>query len=154
MQRRIALVLALTAALATACQKNKQGTAAPLPLTSDTFKDATGEIRIEVGYSPKPTREVEIVARMEAIGLDEMDKIVLDIKVDNFVVLEGNPEWTGFVAPRQPIKHQARFRLLDGTDQGTLTVTVRRSNDSELLYETLLPFVAKDDALAPDLPSS
>lgn len=59
--------------------------------------------------------------------------------------------WTGFVAPRQPIKHQARFRLLDGTDQGMLTVTVRRSNDSELLYETLVPFVAKDDKLAPDL---
>ena len=122
-----------------------------MPLTSDTFKDPTGEIRIDVGYSAKPEREVEIVARMEAIGLEEMDKIVLDIKVDNFVVLEGNPEWTGFVAPRQPIKHQARFKLLDGTDQGTLTVTVRRSNDSELLYETLLPFVANDDKLAPDL---
>lgn len=139
---------ALVVALAGACRKDGTGTAPPVSISSDTFKDTVGEIQIDVGYRPKAGREVDVVVNMKAIGIDEMDKIVLDVTVNGFVLVAGEPEWSGFVAPRQPIKHEVGFKLLDETEHGELHVTVRRSNDSELLYERVLPFVADGDRLA------
>jgi hypothetical protein len=148
--RAIAVLVAVTGVLAGGCNKKGAGTAEPVALTNGTFKDATGEIQIDVGYAPGTDRDLAVVVRMKAIGLEEMDKIVADVVVDGFVLTQGSPEWSGFVAPRQPITHRVEFRLLDDVESGTLTVSVRRSRDSELLYETALPFVANGTVLAPE----
>ncbi len=141
-------VLLVVVALAGACRKDGGGTAAPVSISSESFKDTVGEIQIDVGYRAKAGREVQVVVNMKAIGIEEMDKIVLDVTVNGFVLVAGEPEWSGFVAPRQPIRHEVGFKLLDDTEHGELHVTVRRSNDSELLYERVLPFVADGDRLA------
>ena len=149
MHRRLS-ALFVAVALAGACRKDGTGTAPPVPISTETFKDTVGEIQIDVGYRAQSGREVEIVVNMKAIGIDEMDKIVLDVTVEGFVLVAGEPEWSGFVAPRQPIRHQVGFKLLDENEHGELLVTVRRSKDSELLYERRLPFVADGDRLAPE----
>ena len=143
-------VAVLVAVLAGGCNKKGPATAEPVALTNGTFKDDTGEIQIDVGYTPGRDRDLSIVVRMKAIGLEEMDKIVADVVVDGFVLTQGSPEWSGFVAPRQPITHRVEFRLLDDNESGTLKVSVRRSRDSELLYETELPFVADGTVLKPE----
>ena len=147
--RAIVVLLGWFAVVVGGCNKREAGTAAPVELVSGKFKDDTGEIQIDVGYVAGRDRDVAVVVRMTTIGLEEMDKIVADVVVDGFVLVDGSPEWSGFVPPRQPITHRVRFRLLDGGDSGTLTVSVRRSRDSELLYETPLTFVANGSVLAP-----
>lgn len=149
MRARAIVIVALAGAFAGGCNKKGAATAEPVALTNGTFKDDTGEIQIDVGYAPGGDRDLAVVVRMKAIGLDEMDKIVADVVVDGFVLTEGSPEWSGFVAPRQPITHRVEFRLLDDVESGTLTVSVRRSRDSELLYEAALPFAANGTVLEP-----
>ena len=146
--RGAAVLVGLACALVGGCEKKGPGTAEPVALVTSTFKDDTGEIQIDVGYVAGRDRDLEVVVRMQAIGLDEMDKIVADVVVDGFVLSDGSPEWSGFVAPRQPITHRVDFRLLDDAESGTLTVSVRRSRDSELLYEAPLTFVANGSVLA------
>jgi hypothetical protein len=149
MSRAALLLVALATVPLGGCKKQDRATADPVAITSGTFKDETGEIAIDVGYVAGKDRDLQIVVNMRALGLEEMDKIVVDVVVDGFVLVEGSPEWSGFVAPRQPIEHAVRFRLLDGAADGTLTVSVRRSRDSELLYEAALPFAADGSKLAP-----
>lgn len=141
------LFVGLACAALGGCKKKGPGTAEPVAIVSGTFKDDTGEVKIDVGYTAGRDRDLEIVLRLNAIGLEEMDKIVADVVVDGFVLSEGSPEWSGFVPVRQPITHRVGFRLLDDADGGTLTVSVRRSRDSELLYEAPLTFVANDGVL-------
>jgi hypothetical protein len=149
MHRRSLVVLAVAALSAAACRKDGPGTAPPIQLATHHISDDTGQVQVDIGYRAEPEREVEIVVDLKAIGIEEMDKIVVDIVVDGFVLVAGEPEWSGFVAPRLPIKHHARFRLLDGNDAGTLTVTVHRSMNSEVLFEAPLPFSADGDRVKP-----
>jgi hypothetical protein len=151
MQRSANAVFVIAAAILSSagCRKDGAQPVAPINLVSDRIKDDTGEIEVDVGYRLAPEREVEIVVDLAAIGIEEMDKVVADIQVDGFVLVAGEPEWSGFVAPRQPITHRASFRLLDGNESGTLIVTVQRSVNSEVLFEARLGFAADGDRVKP-----
>lgn len=139
------VVGALTVAWAIGCQPKGPGTAAPIALASEQIADDTGKVQVEIGYRVLPEREVELVVDLHAVGIEEMDKLAVDIIVDGFALVEGEPAWSGFVAPRQPIVHRASFRLLDGHDDGTLTVNVDRSMNSESLLQRRLAFAAEGD---------
>ena len=123
---------------------------APTPLATEQIVDETKKVEVKIGYRAAPEREVEIFVNLQAIGIEEMDKLVVDITVDGFVLVGGEPEWTGFVAPRFPVKHKASFRLLEGAESGTLTVSVARSVNSEVLLTREVPFVAEGDRVRPD----
>lgn len=142
-------VLALVVLCVAGCRNDGAQTTAPVNLASQQITDDTGAIQVDVGYRGAPEREVEIVVNLKAVGIEEMDKVVADIRVDGFVLVAGTPEWSGFVAPRQPIAHKASFRLLEGNESGTLIVTVQRSANSEVLFETRLDFAADGDRVKP-----
>ncbi len=149
MRRSAILVLSCVAALA-ACRKQAPETTAPTRIASEEIVDDTKKVAVEIGYRAAPEREVELLVNLQAIGIEEMDKLVVDITVDGFVLVGGEPEWSGFVAPRFPIKHKASFRLLDGAESGTLTVSVARSVNSEVLLTREVPFVADGDRVRAD----
>lgn len=146
MLRPTAVVLAFVLA---ACRKDAPTTTPPVALASERITEGDAVVQIDVGYRALPQREVEITVDLKAIGIYEMDKLVADITVEGFVHTAGEPEWSGFVAPRLPIAHRASFRLLEEQGAGTLTVRVQRSADSVSLYEATLPFVADGDRVAP-----
>lgn len=145
--RRVAW--ALTVAGVISCHPKDAATAAPVALASEQIADDTGKVQVDIGYRARAQREVELVVDLRAVGIEEMDKLAVDILVDGFVLVDGEPAWSGFVAPRLPIAHRASFRLLEGRDDGTLTVTVDRSMNSESLLERRLTFTAEGDRVAP-----
>lgn len=145
---RIALGFVLAALLA-GCRKDAPATTPPIGIATEEIALDTKKVEVKIGYRPAPEREVELVVDLKAIGIEEMDKLVVDITVDGFVLVKGEPEWSGFVAPRIPINHRASFRLLEGNESGTLKVSVQRSVDSTLLLEREVAFAADGDRLAP-----
>ncbi|MBC8071933.1 MAG: hypothetical protein IAG13_26635 [Deltaproteobacteria bacterium] len=132
------------------CRKDAPATVAPINLVEGEIVDDPAKVRVAIGYRPAPEREIELVVDLAAIGIEEMDKIVVDIVVEGFALVGGEAEWSGFVAPRFPIVHRASFRLLEGTEAGTLAVTVQRSVNSEVLFERTLAFTAEGDRVRPD----
>lgn len=147
MCRAVFLVLAL--ALATACPKKTLTTTPPISIATEEIAEDTKKVEVKIGYRSAPEREVELVVDLKAIGIEEMDKLVVDISVDGFVLVKGEPQWSGFVAPRIPVNHRASFRLLEGGESGTLKVSVQRSADSTFLLEREIAFAAEGDRVAP-----
>lgn len=148
MRRPVIAVLAL-ATLSAACRPKGAETTAPINLATDHILADGADVQVDVGYRAAPERELEIVVALKAIGIEEMDRIVVDIVTDGFVLVGGQPEWSGFVAPRIPITHRVSFRLLDGAEAGTLTVKVQRSANSEVLFEAQLRFAADGERVVP-----
>lgn len=95
---------------------------------------------VEVSWQPKSAEEVEIVVEMAAMGIEQTDNLVVDVKTHGFVITEGVPDWTGFVLPRERYTHRVSYKMLDEEDQGRATVTIRRTLDSTLLWDTELLF--------------
>ena len=129
--RRPWFVLALLAALA--CKP--EAAAGPVDLVSGTVSDDIGEVKVDIKYRPGAGRAFDLVIELNALGLEEMDKLVVDVTVDGIVVVGGETQWSGFVPPRQPQKHEVGLQLGDDMDEGTVEVNVTRSRDSKLLLQ-------------------
>lgn len=122
-----------------ACQKQA---AAPTlsPAVTDTVEDQGATFDVKVSWQPKTAEEVEIVVEMVATGIEQTDNLVVDVKTHGFVITEGVPDWTGFVLPRERYSHRVSYKMLDDEDQGRATITIRRTLDSTLLWDTELLF--------------
>ena len=131
----------LTLALPCACQK-----AAPAPtvapIVTDTVDDKGATFQVKVGWLPRSVGEVELVIEMAATGIEQTDNLVVDVKTEGLVITEGTPDWTGFVLPRERYTHRVSYKLLDPeTSEGTASVSIRRTLDSSLLWDTELVLV-------------
>lgn len=120
------------------------------PLATATVQDGTASFELDISYQPKPDAQIQLFLAMSSTSLDEMDKVVVDVELDGFVLVDGVTEWTGFVPPRQPQKHDLTVRAIEGTEHATLTVTVRRSVDSEVLAFRELPFRVTGTTVTPE----
>ena len=132
---RLAHALAVALALSTVVACKPEGTAGPVDLSSGTASDDSGEINVDIGYLPGTGREFEVVIALNALGLEEMDKLAVDLTLEGIIVVEGGTAWSGFVPPRQPQKHSVALRLADDVDEGIALVNVTRSRDSKLLLQ-------------------
>jgi hypothetical protein len=130
----------LTVALVCACQK-KEATAPTLsPIVTDTVDDKGATFEVKVSWRNVTADEVEIVVDMAAVGIEQTDNLVVDVKTFGLVITSGTPDWTGFILPRERYKHTVSYKLLDDEDQGQASVTIRRTIDSSLLWDTELLF--------------
>lgn len=102
-----------------------------------------------MAYQNRGEGQVELVFRLRAVGGEEMDKLVLDLNLDQLHLVEGITEWSGFVPPRQPQTHRVSLMLVEGAEYARATVSVRRSVDSELLMQRELSFRVTDAGLEP-----
>jgi hypothetical protein len=139
MVRRIASTAALAVFASSSCASQP---AAPGPQTvlSELVTDPTGRVQVDVRYNQNPPDKIELIVDLAAVGIEEMDKIAVDVKTDAFAVLEGSSQWSGFVAPRE--RHQHRMLLIANEDSqgGTVTVTMSRFHDSEVLWQDTASF--------------
>jgi len=139
-------VLLVAATLAACAGK---GGGEPTVLATESVRDPSGAIEVEMAYRNHPKSHVELSFRLRALGTDEMDKLVLDIDLQDLHVVEGSTEWTGFVPPRQPQSHSVVLVLAEGAEFPRATVSVRRSLDSELLMQRELAFRVSGSGLEP-----
>lgn len=135
---------ALALALAGACQK-----AAPeptlAPVVTDTVDDDGATFQVEVAWRNVAADEVEFVIKLAATGIEQTDNLVVDVKTEGLVITDGTPDWTGFVLPRERYSHRVAYKLLDDeTTEATASVTIRRTLDSSLLWDTELAFERTD----------
>jgi hypothetical protein len=138
--RRTVLLLSWVVALAPAVPACKKTQSGPTTVATQTANDGPAMVEVAFAYQAKGDREVELVLDMRAVGIEEMDKIVVQVEVGDFHLVDGNLRWTGFVPPRDPKKYRVRLRAVDGNDEPTLNVTVSRSHDSKLLLSESLAF--------------
>ena len=120
------------------------------PLEKATVQDGSAAFELDISYEPRPEGQVKLFLAMNSTTLDEMDKVVVDVQLDGFVLTEGVTEWSGFVPPRQPQKHDLTVRALEDVEHAVLTVTVRRSVDSEVLAFRELPFRVTGSTVTPE----
>lgn len=120
------------------------------PLATATVQDGSAAFELDIAYAPKPEGQIQLLLGMNSTSLEEMDKVVVDVQLEGFVLTEGVTEWSGFVPPRQPQKHDLTVRALDDVEHAMLTVTVRRSVDSEVLAYRELPFRVTGSTVTPE----
>jgi hypothetical protein len=77
-----------------------------------------------------------------------MDKLVLDVILDQMVIVNGGVQWSGFVPPRQPQSHSVTVKPLDDAEEPQVRVTVSRSHDSKLLMERVIRFTPDGSLIA------
>ncbi|MCA9707422.1 MAG: hypothetical protein KDK70_16340 [Myxococcales bacterium] len=135
-------VAILGLALACGCNKDAAGPTVS-PAVTDTVEDQGATFQVDVGWRAVTATEVELVVKMTATGIEQTDKLVVDVKTNGFVVTQGVPDWSGFIQPREKYTHRVSYQLLDDEDSGRATVTISRSMDGTLLWDTELLF-AKD----------
>lgn len=133
-----ALLAALLVVAPGCAAKNKS--AGPTTVASTTFKDEPGEVQLEVRYVPMPPDRIELIVEMRGIGIEEMDKIAVDVTFDGFHVFEGSSQWAGFVPVREQRRHSLVLTRRDDVEAGTVTVTASRFRDSTMLAEETIPF--------------
>lgn len=118
-------------------------------LVTEGVRDPSGAIELEMAYQNLGEASVLFAFKMRALGTEEMDKLVLDLKLDGLHLLEGNTEWSGFVPPRQPQTHRVSLVTAEGAERANVTVSVRRSVDSELLMQREFTFRVTPSGLEP-----
>jgi hypothetical protein len=138
----------LLAGLLTACGP-KGGGATRQPLGTDVVTDETGEFELTVEYVPQPDRQIQLHLGMKAIGLEEMDKVVVEVDHEGFVLTEGALEWSGFVPPRQPQSFTLTLRALEDATDPVIHVKVSRSVDSEVLLSKEIGFMVSGGVVSP-----
>jgi len=139
MRRRAVVLFGL--ALAAGCTKGPQGPTLE-PVATDSVQDQEATFQVDVSWRRVATREAQIVVKMTTVGIEQTDKLVVDVKSTGFVITEGVPDWMGFIRPREKYSHQVSYKLLDDEDSGRIDVSIRRSLDSTLLWSTELLFDA------------
>jgi hypothetical protein len=133
-------VLTLAVSLGpTSCAK-KQQAAGPQNVLSELVIDDTGRAQLDVGYISNPPDMIRLLVELSGVGIDEMDKLAVDVSLDGFDVVEGSSQWAGFVPPRESRKHEMLLRAREDVDEGTVTVTLSRFHDSSLLWEDTARF--------------
>jgi hypothetical protein len=146
---RLLATSALVVLFAVGCgPKNQPSTRHPL--ATAVVQDGTATFDLDIAYAPKADAQIQLFLAMNAKSLDEMDKVVVDVALEGFVLTEGITEWSGFVPPRQPQKHELTVRALEDVEHAMLTVTVRRSVDSEVLAVRELPFRVTGGTVTPE----
>ena len=134
--------------LALACGCNKEATGPTVsPAVTDTVEDQGATFQVDVGWRAVTATEVELVVKMTATGIEQTDKLVVDVKTNGFVVTQGVPDWSGFIQPREKYTHRVSYQLLDDEDSGRATVTISRSMDGTLLWDTELLFAKDGDQI-------
>jgi hypothetical protein len=143
---RTGLLLGATLALALPCACQKAASAPTLaPIVTDTVDDKGATFKVEVAWRNVAADEVELVIEMAATGIEQTDNLVVDVKTEGLVITEGVPDWTGFILPRERYSHKVRYKLLDEeTTEASAVLTIRRTLDSSLLWNTELAFVRTD----------
>lgn len=119
------------------------------PLGTDLVSDETGDFELTVEWKPAGDRAVQIHVGMAAVGLDEMDKIVLEVDHDGFELIDGSLEWMGFVPPRQPQSHTVTLQAREDATDPVVNVDVFRSADSKLLFHKEIPFIVSGSSVSP-----
>jgi hypothetical protein len=137
--RRLAPVLLLTLM---ACAHAPQS--APIALRSETVQEDKSQLSYELTYEPKGPRQIELVLKMNVIGLVETNKLVAETYVRFFNIEAGNARWEGFVPPRQPQTMRVLLSVHEGAETASATVMLSRSHDSLPLLREELTFVVDD----------
>lgn len=137
MLRRTASALGL--AFAIGCAKPPPSSSVH-PAGQGTVEDQGAVFDVEVGWIAVSAEEVEIAVELTAKSIEQTDKLVIDLSTNGFVVAAGTSQWTGFVQPREHYTHRVTYKMLDDVDSGRATVTLRRSMDGTLLWDTELLF--------------
>ena len=140
MLRRLVPVLGL--ALAWGCAKPPPPPSVN-PATTQTVEDQGATFDMQIGWQSVGADEVKIVIEMVAKSIEQTDNLVVDVSTNGFVISSGTPQWVGFIQPRQRYEHEVTYKLLDGEESGRATVTLRRSMDGTLIWDTELLFVAE-----------
>ncbi|MEM9460446.1 MAG: hypothetical protein AAGF11_40130 [Myxococcota bacterium] len=134
--------------LTLACGCNKATTGPTLtPISTDTVEDQGATFQVVVSWRKVAAREVEFVIKMTATGIEQTDKLVADVKTHGFVITQGVPDWSGFIQPREKYSHTVSYKLLDDADSARAELTIRRSLDSTLLWDTELLFDTDGDEI-------
>lgn len=128
------------------CSKGPQGPQLQ-PVVKETVSDGAADFDVEVGVRELPPEQVEIVVELAAIGIEQSEKVVVDVVTEGFVIMDGTKEWTGFVRPREHYEHRVAFKLLDDVQHARATVEVRRSINSELLWEAPIEFTRAENGV-------
>lgn len=137
-QLRSCIPLAVAAlAVLSSCDKP---TASPVDLGTETVSDESGTVKVEVALIERPGTESELSFRLTAVGTEEMDKIALDVALDEMFLVEGGAQWSGFVPPRQPQSHRVVVKPVDNATAPRVRVTVSRFRDSEVLMSREVSF--------------
>ena len=132
--------------LAGGCDK---ATVTPVDLGTETVTDESGEVQVEFEALPRPGTESELHFTLKAIGTEEMDKIALDVALDEMWLVEGGAQWSGFVPPRQPQSHRVVVKPIDEASAPRVRVTVSRFRDSEVLMLREIAF-SPDGTIVPE----
>jgi hypothetical protein len=119
---------------------SKPQTVEPQTVLSEVVTDPSGRVQVDVRYNQNPPDKIELIVALAAVGIEEMDKIAVDISTDAFAVLEGSSQWAGFVAPRSREQHRMLLRAEESADAGSVTVSVSRFHDSEVLWKDTATF--------------
>jgi hypothetical protein len=144
--RRTQIIGTLALVLVAGCDK---ATATPMDLGTETVTDESGEVTVTIKALPRPDTESELQFTLKAVGTEEMDKIALDVALDEMWLVEGGAQWSGFVPPRQPQSHRVVVKPLDDAAAPRVRVTVSRFRDSEVLMLREIEF-SPDGTVVPD----
>jgi|GEM_PF-2520637 len=120
-----------------ACDKP---TTSPLDLGSETIRDGSGEVTIDIALIDRPGNETELTFKLRAVGTEEMDKLALDVALDEMFLVEGGAQWSGFVPPRQPQSHRVVVKPIDDATAPRVRISVSRFHDSEVLMQREVSF--------------
>ncbi len=136
-------VLLLTSLLA--CAHKSAGE--PIELRRETVKEDQAEVALELTYAPKGARQVEIMLKMQVVGLVESNKLVVDMFVQGFNIEDGHTRWDGFVLPRQPQTFRVLLSIPEDREEATAKLSLVRSNDSHPLLREELSFRVGEDGV-------
>lgn len=120
-----------------ACDKQ---TASPVDLGTETAADESGKVQVEISAMPRPGGESELRFSLKAVGTEEMDKLALDVAMNEMWLVEGGAQWSGFVPPRQPQSHRVVVKPIDGASDPRVRITVSRFRDSVVLMQREVAF--------------
>ena len=142
------MTLAL-AALAMVSSCDKPSTSSPLDLGTETASDESGSVTVKIALLDRPGNETELSFRLEAVGLEEMDKLALDVALDEMFLVDGGAQWSGFVPVRGPQTHRVVVKPVDNATAPRVRVKVSRFRDSEVLMHREINFTP-EGAHVPD----
>jgi hypothetical protein len=141
---RLAVLLPVLAGLVVGCKRTPAG---PTTVATDSFTDGAAMVEVELGFSPAGPREIDLVVDLRAVGVEQMDRVVVQLEVGDFHLVDGDARWSGFVPPRDPQRHTVRLVAVDGQDAPRLPVSISRSRDSHVLFSTVLDLRVVDDVV-------
>jgi len=140
---------ALAFAALTMMSSCDKASTSPLDLGTETVSDDTGTVTVKIALVDRPGTESELTFKLEAVGTEEMDKLALDVALDEMWLVEGGSQWSGFVPPRQPQSHSVVVKPIDEATAPRVRITVSRFRDSEVLMQHEVEFTADGKPASP-----